>query len=142
LLNFSTFAADGHARGGCEGTPGSTHVSQGISAMKARLLCALALLVVCAASGCHNVNLCDGTGVHGHGHGGGRIANHRAAHGLGRHGGGGSGLADGHNADYGHHFSRTYDGPQGPPTAQVGYPYYTTRGPRDFFTNNPPSIGN
>ncbi|MFO1062860.1 MAG: hypothetical protein U0892_03155 [Pirellulales bacterium] len=26
-------------------------------------------------------------------------------------------------------------------TAQVAYPYYTTRGPRDFFVNNPPTIG-
>ena len=25
--------------------------------------------------------------------------------------------------------------------AQVGYPYYTHRGPRDFLVNNPPSIG-
>ena len=31
--------------------------------------------------------------------------------------------------------------PYGPPTAQVGYPYYTTRGPRDFLVDNPPSIG-
>ncbi len=29
----------------------------------------------------------------------------------------------------------------GPPVAQVTYPYYTTRGPRDFFEANPPSIG-
>jgi hypothetical protein len=29
----------------------------------------------------------------------------------------------------------------GPPSAHVGYPYYTTRGPRDFLINNPPSIG-
>ena len=29
----------------------------------------------------------------------------------------------------------------GPPTAQVGYPYYTVRGPRDFLMDNPPSIG-
>lgn len=29
----------------------------------------------------------------------------------------------------------------GPPTGQVAYPYYTTRGPRDFLTCNPPSIG-
>ena len=97
-------------------------------AMKARLLCALVLCVVCAATGCQNINLCDGS--------------HHAAKGLGRYGGGGSGLADGRNANYGHHQTRTYDGPQGPATAQVGYPYYTTRGPRDFFTNNPPSIGN
>jgi hypothetical protein len=31
--------------------------------------------------------------------------------------------------------------PQGPPQAAVAYPYYTTRGPRDFFANNPNSIG-
>ncbi|MEM9644480.1 MAG: hypothetical protein AAF989_05765 [Planctomycetota bacterium] len=29
----------------------------------------------------------------------------------------------------------------GPPSAQVAYPYYTHRGPRDFLLNNPPSIG-
>jgi hypothetical protein len=40
-----------------------------------------------------------------------------------------------------HHYGREYIGPQGPSTAQVGYPYYTVRGPRDFLMNNPPSIG-
>jgi hypothetical protein len=40
-----------------------------------------------------------------------------------------------------HHFSRSYIGPQGPPTPQVAYPYYTTRGPRDFLLDNPPTIG-
>ena len=29
----------------------------------------------------------------------------------------------------------------GPPTGAVAYPYYTTRGPRDFLASNPPSIG-
>ena len=29
----------------------------------------------------------------------------------------------------------------GPPAAQVGYPYYTVRGPRDFLVDNPPTIG-
>lgn len=29
----------------------------------------------------------------------------------------------------------------GPPTAQVAYPYYSFRGPRDFLLANPPSIG-
>jgi hypothetical protein len=29
----------------------------------------------------------------------------------------------------------------GPPSAQTAYPYYTTRGPRDFLMANPPSIG-
>ncbi len=32
--------------------------------------------------------------------------------------------------------------PYGPQGAQVAYPYYTTRGPRDFLIDNPPSIGN
>ncbi|MCC7083441.1 MAG: hypothetical protein IT427_00360 [Pirellulales bacterium] len=32
-------------------------------------------------------------------------------------------------------------GPAGPPCGQVTYPYYTTRGPRDFLRNNPPRIG-
>ncbi len=30
---------------------------------------------------------------------------------------------------------------QGPITPTYAYPYYTTRGPRDFLMNNPPSIG-
>jgi len=29
----------------------------------------------------------------------------------------------------------------GPPVGQVAYPYYTTRGPRDFLLDNPPNIG-
>jgi len=29
----------------------------------------------------------------------------------------------------------------GPPVGQTAYPYYTTRGPRDFLNRNPPSIG-
>jgi len=32
-------------------------------------------------------------------------------------------------------------GPPGPPSAQVTYPYYTTRGPRDYLTSNPRDIG-
>ena len=40
-----------------------------------------------------------------------------------------------------HHLHREYVGPQGPPSAQVAYPYYTVRGPRDFLMDNPPSIG-
>ncbi len=34
-----------------------------------------------------------------------------------------------------------YNFNQGPPSGQVAYPYYTTRGPRDFFCNEPASIG-
>ncbi len=32
-------------------------------------------------------------------------------------------------------------GAGGGQVAQVAYPYYTTRGPRDFLMDNPPSIG-
>ena len=32
-------------------------------------------------------------------------------------------------------------GPGGPSSATYGYPYYTTRAPRDFLMDNPPSIG-
>lgn len=42
------------------------------------------------------------------------------------------------------HASGGYAAPQGPPgpmTGQVAYPYYTTRGPRDFLARNPPDIG-
>ena len=31
--------------------------------------------------------------------------------------------------------------PAGPPAGTVAYPYYTTRGPRDFLAKWPPSIG-
>ena len=35
-----------------------------------------------------------------------------------------------------------YPGPAaGPPTGTATYQYYTTRGPRDFFLDDPPSIG-
>lgn len=29
----------------------------------------------------------------------------------------------------------------GPPAAQVAYPYYTVRGPRDFLLDDPPALG-
>lgn len=32
-------------------------------------------------------------------------------------------------------------GNSGPPTGAVTYPYYTTRGPRDYFASNPNSVG-
>ncbi len=47
----------------------------------------------------------------------------------------------GHAGAYGHSAPAGSGGVGGPATAQVAYPYYTTRGPRDFFVNNPPSIG-
>lgn len=53
----------------------------------------------------------------------------------------------GHCALFPHHHMKhaanaaQLGGPAGPPAAQVTYPYYTTRGPRDFLNPNPPSIG-
>ncbi|GIX00088.1 MAG: hypothetical protein KatS3mg111_3420 [Pirellulaceae bacterium] len=41
---------------------------------------------------------------------------------------------------YGHHAGGTAQ-VAGPGAAQVAYPYYTTRGPRDFFVDDPPTIG-
>lgn len=35
----------------------------------------------------------------------------------------------------------TFQGPHGPQAGQITYPYYITKGPRDFLMNNPPSIG-
>ena len=40
-----------------------------------------------------------------------------------------------------HQLSGTGGPASGVQSAQVGYPYYTHRGPRDFLVNNPPSIG-
>ena len=50
------------------------------------------------------------------------------------------------------HFGQHHRGPQshmggmpgpadGPPSPTVTYPYYTSRGPRDYFLSNPASIG-
>ena len=72
------------------------------------------------AGGCQN---CGGFRFGGDGHFGGGQGHQRGMHGVP------------------HHFSREYLGPQGPQTAQVAYPYYTTRGPRDYFANQPWSIG-
>ena len=45
-----------------------------------------------------------------------------------------------------HRGPQSHTGPQpgpamGPPSPTYGYPYYTTRGPRDFLNPDPPSIG-
>jgi hypothetical protein len=103
-----------------------------------------------------------GHGGHAHGGGyvgdggaggyGGAVAGNLPYRGIhygpdGRQDGGGGGHYGPYGGPHGtpgyphHHRTREYTGPQGPSTAQVAYPYYTTRGPRDFFVDNPPSIG-
>jgi len=66
--------------------------------------------------------------------------NHLSRHGdgcrsCGRHGSTGMGYR------YGGGHGVEDQGPSGPASAAVGYPYYTLRGPRDFLMDNPPSIG-
>jgi hypothetical protein len=46
-----------------------------------------------------------------------------------------------HEGQYAHGGGNGGAGAQGPAAAQVAYPYYTTRGPRDFLLDNPPTIG-
>ena len=124
--------------------------------MRFYLLAALTLFLA-ASTGCRSVNMCkDCGGKHhgmlahqGHGHGGGHGHGHGDGVGHGHGHGHGAGYGDGY-AGYAPHGTpgyrkgphhREYIGPQGPPTAQVAYPYYTIRGPRDFLIDNPPSIG-
>jgi hypothetical protein len=88
----------------------------------------MAVLLAAASTGC----------VHGHG-----LFHHKSAcdtcHGSGCQGCGilgGGGLAG--------HFAAHHCDPgtvSGPPAAQVAYPYYTVRGPRDFLLDNPPPLG-
>jgi hypothetical protein len=68
---------------------------------------------------------------------------HGGAHqGCGHHGCGPGGCGPGRP---GHGLANSQPAGAGPasggPMAQVAYPYYTHRGPRDFFLNNPPTIG-
>lgn len=89
--------------------------------MKRVLTFAAVLGAAMISVGCHH-NTCQHCG---HGHGGGRAARQadyvpRAGHGVHR---------------------QQYQGPAGPPSAAVAYPYYTVRAPRDFLLDNPPSIG-
>jgi hypothetical protein len=60
---------------------------------------------------------------------------------CGRHGGGAGGHGSCNECGAGGYHGYGQAGPAGPPTAHVAYPYYTTRGPRDFLINNPPTIG-
>lgn len=125
-----------------------------------RNLLFVALLATAALSmGCNGIHkhrggcpsgACGGHGGGYAGHGGGHGGCDACGGGDGRFAGGGHGGGGGHfgggQGQHGmhgvpHHFNREYLGPQGPQTAQVAYPYYTTRGPRDYFANEPMSIG-
>ncbi|MFM8214888.1 MAG: hypothetical protein ACKN82_09640, partial [Pirellula sp.] len=79
--------------------------------------------------GTHKGQLLHGGGLHG----GGMLAGLHGA-GGGLHGAGNGGMSHAqYRAD-----DQVGSGVTGP---TVAYPYYTTRGPRDFLLDNPPSIG-
>lgn len=99
----------------------------------------------CNSQGGGNV----GGGMVGGGIAGGRLAGKMSGlmgGGFGNRMGGGAcnscGMAAGACA-CGNHAPYTpgFAGPHGPSTGTYGYPYYTTRAPRDFLMANPPSIG-
>lgn len=77
-----------------------------------------ATLILAGSVGCHHNLACNNCNNHNGGH----VAR----------------LPKGHHMGH-HHQAQT--GPAGPPTAAYAYPYYTTRAPRDFLLDNPPSIG-
>ena len=77
-----------------------------------RLMIGALLVCAVAASGCQSV----------------KNRGSASPGGAGGYAGNGSGYAP----------ANVYGGPASP---QVTYPYYTTRGPRDFLASDPPSIG-
>ena len=116
--------------------------------MRLAFLLLLAAAALAGASGCRHFNLhkCSSCGVQagGIGRGAGPLAKLRGHKACGPNcngqcgpeGCGPLGRLQAHHA-----------APQepayapGPPTAAYAYPYYTTRGPRDFLQDNPMSIG-
>lgn len=122
--------------------------------MKSFVWAFIALLAIAGGTGCHKgrdfflygnrgCSECQGRGcaacgkghghAHGHRHGMHSVANANGdPHYYGQAGGGACphcGPGGGEGAYMG----------QGP--GQVAYPYYTTRGPRDFLQNNPSNLG-
>ena len=94
--------------------------------MKRGLLFVAAFAVLLMSVGCrHNLrqNGCQHC-QHSHGDG------HRAARAADRV----PQVPHGYNRDL-------YQSQGAPPSPQVAYPYYTTRAPRDFLLDQPPSIG-
>ena len=72
------------------------------------------------------------------GGGGGADANYVANQGQG---GPLGGVVGRHHRGPQSHLGQTPGPAQGDAAPTYGYPYYTTRGPRDFLNPNPPSIG-
>ncbi len=97
----------------------------------------------CGPGGCGPAGGLHGMGGGLHGMGGGLHGMGGGLHGMGAglHGMGG-GLHGAGNGGMSHAQYRADDQVgSGVPGPTVAYPYYTTRGPRDFLLDNPPSIG-
>ncbi len=100
--------------------------------MKRGLLFVAAIAMLFTSIGCrHNLrqNGCQHC-QHAGGGGGGGGGHHHAARGADQV----PGVPHGYYRDQ-------YQSQGAPPSPQVAYPYYTTRAPRDFLLDNPPSIG-
>lgn len=97
----------------------------------------------CDVGGPCGCQACSGGGHAGGAYAGGEYGEGGPGmHHGGRHGGIFGKLKAAHYANRGWRHQTPETGPEGPPSATVGYPYYTLRGPRDFFADNPPTIGN
>lgn len=100
-----------------------------------------------AKNGCNSCDSCGSGGCAAHGGHGGHHGHGHAGHEAYGGGGGGGALGNYLGTPGPTPVSRLPQGymqdagPAGPPTATYGYPYYTTRAPRDFLMDNPPSIG-
>ncbi len=120
-----------------------------------RVLLFMTVLTALAATGCQSLphrGACSSCPPGGHRSG--LHTGHRGLGGggglhevIGRHGAGGyyGARRPGH-PDYipklpPHYGKQVQTGPPGPPAPSYVYPYYTTRGPRDFLLDNPPTIG-
>ncbi len=112
-------------------------------------LCAILASMTLLSIGCHHNTCrnggrnggCQHCGNTGHaGHSG--IGHSGIGHsGIGHSGIGHSGMPT-HVARLPHGtMQQQMQGPGGPPSPTVAYPYYTTRAPRDFLMANPPGIG-
>lgn len=102
-------------------------IVEGIKIMK-RCLLAFSMLALLVSTGCHLRRDCNQCGV--------GIGCRPCTIGWQR--GGTDYQSHISHSRYPHHAQAQQGGPQ---AATVGYPYYTTRGPRDFLVDNPPTIG-
>lgn len=124
--------------------------------MKSALWAVLAAGLLAANTGCsccyalfHHGSQCDDGGGNCDQCGGSGCGHGDCGQGCANGGSGGSHCGPGGCAAKGHHGAKqAYEdipdsdaGPEGPPTGAVAYPYYTTRGPRDFLAKQPSSIG-